>query len=64
MFYRWQKQFFDNGASAFKTQTKVRKDSRLEQKLVRLEEKISHKDAVIAEIMEDHVRLKKSLGGD
>lgn len=64
MFYRWQKQFFENGAAAFKVNPNCRKDSKLEQKVHRLEEKLTHKDEVIAEIMADHVRLKKSLGED
>ncbi len=64
MFYRWQKQFFENGVSAFDVKAKVRNDSKLERKLKRLEEKLTYKDEVIAEIIEDHIRLKKSLGED
>ena len=64
MFYRWQKQFFENGAAAFNTKPNRRKDSKLDQKVARLEAKLAHKDEVIAEIAADHVRLKKSLGED
>lgn len=64
MFYRWQKQFFDNGAAAFTVKPNPKKDSKLEQKVTRLEEKLTTKDEIIAEIMADHVRLKKSLGQD
>ncbi len=63
-FYRWQKQFFDNGAAAFITKPNSRKDSKLERKITQLKEKLTNKDEVIAEIMADHVRLKKSLGED
>ncbi len=63
-FYRWQKQFFDNGAAAFQTKPNSRKDSKLERKITQLKEKLTNKDEVIAEIMADHVRLKKSLGED
>lgn len=63
-FYRWQKQFFDNGAAAFQTKPNSRKDSKLERKVTKLQEKLASKDEVIAEIMADHVRLKKNLGQD
>jgi transposase-like protein len=63
-FYRWQKEFFDNGAAAFqhngrRENAKVRK---MEHKVEFLEGKLRHKDNVIAEITEDYVHLKKSLG--
>ena len=38
-FYRWQKEFFENGAAAFQT-----------------------KDEVLAELMAEHIALKKTLG--
>jgi hypothetical protein len=34
----------------------------LEGKVSKLEAKLANKDEVIAEIMEEHVKLKKSLG--
>ena len=67
VFYRWQKQFFENGAAAFDQAGNGRKDSqskKLEEKISRLQAKLSHKDEVIAEIMASHVALKKSLGED
>ena len=67
VFYRWQKQFFENGAAAFDQAGNGRKDSqvkKLEQQNTRLQAKLSHKDEVIAEIMASHVALKKSLGED
>ena len=33
----------------------------IERKITHLEHKLSHKDEVIAEIMHDHVALKKNL---
>ncbi len=61
LFYKWQKEFFENGALAFERAVdgKVR---RLEKEKDALKAKIAHKDEVIAEIMESHVALKKSLG--
>ena len=61
MFYRWQKEFFENGAAAF--QQKARPNHRAEQERIEyLEKKIQTKDEVLAELMAEHVALKKSLG--
>jgi transposase-like protein len=63
-FYRWQKELFDNAAAAFQRQGKREnaKIRSLEQRNVALTTKLARKDEVIAELLEDHVRLKKSLG--
>ena len=61
MFYRWQKEFFEQGSKAFE-KTNDAKTRKLEEKITRLETKLTHKDEVIAEIMESHVQLKKNLG--
>ena len=61
MFYRWQKEFFENGAAAF--QGKGRQDHQGEQQRIEfLEKKIHTKDEVLAELMAEHIALKKSLG--
>jgi transposase len=61
VFYRWQKEFFENGAAAF--QTKARTKPRAEQERIDyLEKKIQTKDEVLAELMAEHVALKKSHG--
>ena len=62
-FYRWQCEFFENGAVAFerhgtREEAKIRK---LEDKVEALESRIRHKDNVIAEITEDYVKLKKNF---
>jgi len=61
MFYRWQKQFFENGERAFRnkkdTQTRI-----LENKVTKLEKKLTQKNDVLSELMQEHVALKKSLG--
>ena len=63
-FYRWQKEFFENGAAAFegKGPKMDGKTRQLEQRVEALQAKLVRKDEVIGELMEDHVRLKKSLG--
>lgn len=61
VFYRWQKEFFENGAAAFERRSDGR-ERRLQEKVAALTVKLAHKDEVIAEIMEAHVALKKALG--
>ena len=61
IFYRWQKEFFENGAAAFEKQSGSERRN-LEKKIDKLQEKITYKDGVIAEIMEAHIQLKKNLG--
>jgi transposase len=64
VFYRWQKEFFENGAAAFEAKAPRTdgKTRQLEQRVETLQAKLVRKDEVIGELMEDHVRLKKSLG--
>jgi transposase-like protein len=61
LFYKWQKEFFEHGAAAFE-RSNGSKERRLERENMALRGRIAHKDEVIAEIMESHVALKKSLG--
>ena len=61
VFYRWQKEFFENGAAAF--QAKGRTDHQAEQeRIAYLEKKIQRKDEVLAELIGEHIALKKELG--
>ena len=60
-FYRWQQLFFENGVAAFERSGHP-KASAHEQRIAFLESKIQRKDEVLAELMEEHVALKKSLG--
>jgi transposase-like protein len=61
VFYRWQKEFFENGAAAF--QQRGRPNHQAEQeRIAHLERKIQTKDEVLAELMAEHVSLKKRLG--
>jgi transposase-like protein len=56
VFYRWQKELFENGAAAF--QGKARPDHQVEQeRIAYLEKKIQTKDEVLAELMAEHVEL-------
>jgi transposase len=61
MFYRWQKEFFERGAAAFE-RPGSNAPRGLESKVAKLQAKLAQKDGVIAEIMQAHVELKKTLG--
>jgi len=64
LFYLWQKQLFENGTAAFATTGKRRKadtDAK-DRKIAALEDKLQRKNEVLAELMEEHVQLKKELG--
>ena len=61
LFYRWQKEFFENGAAAFERDNDS-EVQHLRERNEALQSKLAHKDEVIAEIMESHVELKKKLG--
>lgn len=60
VFYRWQKQFFENGEKAFRVDRAVEKP--LEKKVQKLEAKLTIKNEVLSELMEEHINLKKELG--
>ena len=61
VFYRWQKEFFKNGASAFGRDTLHRK-SKEADRIKALEQKLQRKHDVLSELMEEHIKLKKILG--
>jgi transposase-like protein len=62
-FYAWLKEFFENGHAAFDNGRKSKAvENAHEQKIEKLEAKLQRKDAVLAELMEEHVLLKKELG--
>lgn len=59
-FYQWQKQLFEGAAAAF--DRKPAGPSLAERKVEQLREKLATKNEVIAELMEENVRLKKVDG--
>ena len=59
--YRWQKQLFENAAVAFQRTNRRTEDAK-DRKIGALEEKLVKKNEVVAELLEDHVQLKKELG--
>ncbi len=63
VFYRWQKEFFENGAAAFQSQERPHRQVEEKQKRIEvLEKKAQTKNKALAELMAEHVALKKALG--
>jgi transposase len=65
-FYNWQKLLFENGTVAFERKTNAanqrRQDNAQQQKINQLEARLQQKNEVIAELLEEHVQLKKANG--
>lgn len=64
--YAWQKQLFENGTVVFERRTnranKRRQEDAAAAKIAQLEAKLEKKNEVVAELLEEHVQLKKELG--
>lgn len=65
-YYNWQKQLFENATPAFerrpnKANAKRRQDA-AQRKIEQLEQKLQDRNEVVAELMQEHVQLKKELG--
>ena len=66
LFYSWQKNLFDKGS----IEASKRRDSesselkRMKKKVALLEAKLLQKDSVMAELMLEHITLKKSINGE
>lgn len=61
MFYRWQKELFENAAAALDPRTRCPSDAK-DRRIVLLEQKLQRKNEVLSELMEEHMNLKKELG--
>jgi len=64
MFYRWQKDLFEQGAAVFDASKgrNGRQEDAAAKRIAALEDKLRRKDEVLSELMEEHVALKKSRG--
>lgn len=60
IYYRWQKEFFERGTQVFERDSGDH--NRLSRHVSALETKLTRKNEVLAEVMEEHVALKKSHG--
>jgi transposase len=63
LFYTWQRLLFENAHLAFENgrKSKAAEDAK-EKKIEQLEAKVQRKNEVLAELMEEHTKLKKDLG--
>ena len=65
-FYDWLKKFFENGHLAFANGRASRKaraaEDAKDREIEQLKAKLARKNEVMAELMEAHAELKKSLG--
>jgi transposase-like protein len=60
LFHRWQEQLFLNAGLALEARRPERAQE--QQRIERLENKIRQKDEVLAELMAEHIALKKEFG--
>jgi transposase len=60
LFHRWQEQLFVNAALALGDRRGPERSH--DQRVEKLQQKIQQKNEVLAELMEEHVALKKALG--
>ena len=61
LFHRWQEQLFLNAALALDGSRRPERGQD-QQRIEKLEQKIRQKDEVLAELMAEHITLKKELG--
>jgi len=61
LFHRWQEQLFLNAALALEGKRGPERGQE-QQRIEKLEQKIRQKDEVLAELMAEHVALKKEFG--
>ena len=64
VFYHWQKKLFEEGAAIFEQlrRNSSRQPAAEARKIAALEDKLQQKNEVLAELMGEHVALKKTLG--
>ena len=62
VFYRWQKQLFEQAAETGFQRSRGSGSARMKRQVSELEAKLATKDEVLGEVMEEYVGLKKSLG--
>lgn len=61
VFYRWQKLFFEQGSLVFE-RGQNSQVSQQQRQIKALQDKIQKKNEVLAEVMEEYVTLKKTIG--
>jgi transposase len=62
VFYKWERDLLEGAPSLFATRRTPSREQELLDKIAALEAKLARKDAIIAEVSEEYVKLKKELG--
>ena len=62
VFYKWERDLLESAPSLFANRRSPSREQELEAKVAALEAKLAQKDAIIAEVSEEYVKLKKELG--
>lgn len=64
VFYTWQAKLFKGACELLGRNRKTEGDSLSERKIKALEERLRNRDATMAELMTEHLALKKSILGE
>lgn len=62
VFYKWERDLLAAAPTVFASRRAPSRERELEEKIAALEAKLVRKDAIIAEVSEEYVKLKKALG--
>ena len=62
LFYSWQKDLFDRGSVVFNSVKLNSVHSDYQKQIDRLNHKLNQKNEVLAELMQEHISLKKEHG--
>jgi transposase len=62
VFYKWERDLLAAAPSLFTNRRTPNREQELQAKVAALEAKLIRKDAIIAEVSEEYVKLKKELG--
>jgi hypothetical protein len=62
VFYKWERDLLAAAPAVFASRRAPSRERELEEKIAALEAKLARKDAIIAEVSEEYVRLKKAVG--
>ena len=64
IYYQWKKELFENAETIFSNKRSKVGEKKAQEKIKKLEEKLTYKDQLISEIVEDNMRYKKKLNGE
>ena len=62
LFYRWQQELFLRGAALFELNKSSDLTKNYESQIKKLHDQLTHKNTIIVELMDEHMKLKKQYG--